>query len=242
MTTGAALGPVIIARRYQGPPDSANGGYACGVVAAAIDGPAEITLRAPPPLETPLVLATSASGLVTLRDGDTVVAEGRPASLDLEVVAPVDFAQAVAAAPSYPGFTWHPFPSCFVCGPDRAEGDGLRIFPGAVPGRGIAAAPWTPHPSVVGDDDRVRPECMWAALDCPSYFGMQVVSPQRTPALLGRLTARIHRAPRVGEPCIAAGWLLERDGRKIHTASAIFASDGEILGIARATWIELARP
>src|SRR3982750_648655 len=32
---------VVIDSRFNGPPDSANGGYTCGLVAAAIDGPAE---------------------------------------------------------------------------------------------------------------------------------------------------------------------------------------------------------
>jgi len=231
-------GATIIARRFHGPPDSANGGYACGVVAAAIDGPAEVTLRAPPPLDRPLELVAAPSGLVILRDGDAVVAEGRPTTVEIDIVAPVDLAQATEAARAYPGFARHPFPSCFVCGPDRVEGDGLRIFPGPVAGRTVAAAPWTPHPSIAGADGRVRAECLWAALDCPSYFGAEVASPVRMPALLGRLAARIERAPRVGEPCVAVGWLLERDGRKLHAASAIFAGDGELLGVARATWIE----
>jgi hypothetical protein len=234
--------PVVIARRFHGPPDSGNGGYVCGLVAAAVadagDG-AEVTLRSPPPLETPLELATTAGGAV-LRAGDAVIAEARAAPLAIDVVAPVSLDDATAAAGNFPGFAWHPFPSCFVCGPARAEGDGLRIFPGPVADRGIAAAPWTPHASL-GDAGAVRPEHVWAALDCPSYFGMQAVSPARVTALLGRLAARIHRLPRVGEPCVAAGWLLGRDGRKIHAATAIFTADGELLGASRATWIDTQR-
>jgi hypothetical protein len=235
---------VVIARRFHGPPDSGNGGYVCGLVAAAIadavDGAAEITLRSPPPLETPLELATTPGGAV-LRAGDAVVAEGKAAPLVLDVVAPVSLDDATAAARGCPGFAWHPFPSCFVCGPARADGDGLRIFPGPIAGRDIAAAPWTPHPSLADGSDTVRPEHLWAALDCPSYFGMQAVSPARVTALLGRLAARIHRLPRVGEPCVAAGWLLGRDGRKIHAATAVFTADGELLGASRATWIETQR-
>ena len=44
-----------------------------------------------------------------------------------------------------------------MCGPDRAEGDGLRVFPGPVAGRGLWAAPWTPDPSVAGADGRALP-------------------------------------------------------------------------------------
>jgi hypothetical protein len=228
----------VIARRFHGPPTSANGGYACGVVAAPIEGVAQVTLRTPPPLERPMQLVVTGTA-VTLRDGDTVVADGAPANLELEPVAPVSLDEAIAAARAYPGFAWHPFPSCFVCGPDRAEGDGLRIFPGPVAGRTVAAAPWTPHASLDDGRGHVRREAVWAALDCPSYFGMQVVAPERITALLGRLVARIDRAPRIDEPCVAVGWLLGRDGRKIHAGSALYAADGELLGLARATWIEV---
>ncbi|MCJ9705122.1 hypothetical protein MOV74_28970, partial [Bradyrhizobium sp. SHOUNA76] len=46
--------PIIIDKRYCGPPNSGNGGYVCGRLARHIPGGAEITLRAPPPLDTPL--------------------------------------------------------------------------------------------------------------------------------------------------------------------------------------------
>ena len=42
---------VTIARRYRGPLDSANGGYAAGLLGARLGGTAEVTLRLPPPLE-----------------------------------------------------------------------------------------------------------------------------------------------------------------------------------------------
>ena len=77
---------------------------------------------------------------------------------------------------SYPGCGSHPFPTCFACGTDRAEGDGLRIFPGPVAdqdGATRVAATWTPHPSVAEDfhayvDDHRAPRwpLTWAALDC----------------------------------------------------------------------------
>lgn len=39
---------VTIARRYRGPLDSANGGYAAGLLGARLGGTAEVTLRLPP--------------------------------------------------------------------------------------------------------------------------------------------------------------------------------------------------
>ncbi len=50
---------IIIDKRYCGPPNSGNGGYVCGRLARYIPGGAEVTLRAPPPLDKQLdVVAT----------------------------------------------------------------------------------------------------------------------------------------------------------------------------------------
>ena len=40
---------IVIKSRFNGPPDSGNGGYVCGVVASAVEGPSIVTLRKPPP-------------------------------------------------------------------------------------------------------------------------------------------------------------------------------------------------
>jgi hypothetical protein len=42
-----------------------------------------------------------------------------------------------------------------------------------------------------------------------------------------------------GANCVAMGWPIERDGRKLLAGSAIFSAEGEPLARARATWIEL---
>jgi hypothetical protein len=48
---------LVIDPRYRGPEDSANGGYACGRIAALAGGEVEVTLRAPPPLGVALAVA-----------------------------------------------------------------------------------------------------------------------------------------------------------------------------------------
>lgn len=228
-----------IDRRYCGPPTSANGGYACGLVAALVDGDAEVTLRAPPPLDQPLVLERVDGG-AQLRAGDQIIATAAPTTLDLVAPPPVSFAEAERATQRYPWTKGHPYPTCFGCGPERAAGDGLRIFPGAVEGRRVAAAPFTPDASLAGADGRVRPEIVWAALDCPSWFGMYCFDPDwKEMVLLGRLAAHLQARPRVGDRCVAAGWSIGRQGRKIHCGSALFSETGALLAIARATWIAL---
>ena len=55
--------PVVIAQRFNGPPGSGHGGYSAGRAAALVDAQTtEVTLRRPPPLETPLTVARRDGG------------------------------------------------------------------------------------------------------------------------------------------------------------------------------------
>lgn len=230
---------ITIPRRFCGPPGSANGGYACGVAAAHLaDGsaPVEVTLRSPPPLDAPIDVER-VDNLVLLRHGERVVAEVVHTQLTVAPPDPVSFAAATEAARGYPWHVGHPFPGCFVCGPHRGEGDGLRIFPGALAGRGLAAAPWIPPASLADADGWVAPEIVWAALDCPSWFGLTCFHPWEGLALLGRLAVEIRQRPRAGERLACVGWLVSRRGRKVHAGSALFAEDGELRALGQATWI-----
>src|SRR5689334_16855877 len=82
---------VIIEKRFCGPPRSANGGYTCGLLAAHIDGDAEITLLAPPPLGRQLDVVVSEGG-VELKNDATTLARGRSISLDLPEIPRVTLA------------------------------------------------------------------------------------------------------------------------------------------------------
>lgn len=225
---------VIIERRFCGPPQSGNGGYSCGVVAEGVSGVVTVTLRLPPPLDRPLTF--SGDGERTrLTDGERLVGEATKATLDLEVPEPPGLDVATEASRHYAGFEAHPFPGCFVCGPDREPGDGLRIFPGRVGDTQTVAAPWTPDESLRGKDGLIDRRHVWAALDCPSFFGL-ASGPM---ALLGRLTAAIDRLPEVGEPLVVIGWPIDSDGRKSFAGSALASREGEVFARAAATWIEI---
>jgi hypothetical protein len=238
--TGAET--IIIARRFNGPPESGNGGYVCGRLAAYIEGPAQVTLRQPPPLETPLEVVRDGSH-VRLLAGGALIAEAEPASLSLEVPPAPSFAGAEAAVAGFPGFENHYLPTCFVCGTERRPGDGLCLYPGQVAGRtdGLLACPWVITPDLADTGGRVRPEFVWSALDCPGAFSVQWAEPG-TLCLLGRLTARIDERPQSGARCIVAGWPIGRDGRKRYAGTAVYAEDGRCLARASAVWIELKQP
>ncbi len=225
-----------IPSRFRGPPDSGNGGYSAGLLARHLAGVSEVTLRKPPPLEAELSLHVGAE-LTTLAHGDTLIAEARPASLELDVPSAPSYERAASASANYVGHQRHHFPSCFVCGPGRAPGDGLRIFPGAEPGERAVVAPWTPDVSLGSEADGVPFEVVWAALDCAGYFAS--AAPEYPIALLGRMTAEIVRRPRHGERCVVTGWSLGREGRKLYAATAVFGHDGLLCGRARQTWIAL---
>jgi hypothetical protein len=230
---------VVIDERFCGPPGSANGGYACGRTAAPLRGPVEVTLRVPPPLGRPLALEHG-DGRSVLRDGDVLVAEGRETTLELDVPAPVSWPEAQAATARYPWRDRHPYPTCFVCGPRRTPGDGLCVYAGPVEGRDVFAAPWTPDASLGDDGAAVRREFAWAALDCPSGIVTDLLGDDVGRMLLGRLTADLRLPVEVGADYVLQAWPLERDGRKLHTASALFSAAGELHAVARAVWIEVA--
>jgi hypothetical protein len=236
---------IRIDRRFCGPPDSGNGGYTCGRVAEHVPASAEVTLRRPPPLETPLRVEADAGGAVRVLDGDALVAEGAATSADLgvNVPEPVDIGDAERAAARSPLREHpedHPFPTCFVCGPQRRRGDGLRVLVGPVAGRDVAADTWTPGADLA-DDGVVRPEFVWAALDCSGGVASWLVEPlDGNPYVLGRLAVRIPGVVRAGEPHAVVGWRIGRDGRKLTAGSAIFTAAGDLAGVARATWVQLA--
>ena len=155
--------------RFCGPPASGNGGYTCGMVARDLGGVVECTLRSPVPLEKSLRVEHSAAGAV-LRSGDRVIIEANSTTLNIEPPAPVSLETAMEVSSASPALDLrHPFPTCFVCGPARDAGDGLRIFPAPVNGNLYAAA-WLPAAEFGNATGDLNPEFLWAALDCPTGF------------------------------------------------------------------------
>jgi hypothetical protein len=223
-----------IERRFRGPAQSGNGGYVCGRIARHVPGTATVRLAIPPPLETPLEVDVT-DGVVRLMSGTTLVGEGRAAELDIDVPAPVSLAAATESSKHYHGFDTHTFPSCFVCGPQREPGDGLRIFAGQVSGREVVAAPWVVDASL---GSPTANEFLWAALDCPGGFALW--SPREgTTVVLGQLTGSIRGQVRPGDKCVAMGWPLQVEGRKRFAGSAVFSASGELVALGRAIWIEV---
>lgn len=223
--------------RFRGPPRSGNGGYTCGRIAKHLQGAVTVRLKAAPPLETELRLESTESDARLFHD-TTLVGEGKRSQLDLRAEPCPPYEAAEHAAESFVGFRFHRLPGCFVCGPERTRGDGLRIFPGSVGGTSTYAAPWTPDPSLGDESDYVRPELLWSALDCTGAFALMPM-PDDVLIVLGELTASITGRVKVGDPCVVLGWPLGTDGRKRMAGTAVYAPGGSLVALARAVWIEV---
>jgi hypothetical protein len=230
---------LAIPARFNGPPDSGHGGYSAGLAASLVEGPAEVALRAPPPLETPLAVERREDGSAALLDGDRLVLEARPADVDVDVPEPVSVEEAVAAEEGSPFLDEsHPFPTCFACGPKRAEGEGLRLFAGSVAGRELFATAWTPASEFATDGVTVDPLFVWTALDCPSSapaMGAGTI-------VLASIAADLRAPVTVDEPHVIGSWEIAHDGRKRHSGVALWDAFGEVCAVGRALWIELLRP
>jgi hypothetical protein len=225
-----------IPSRFNGPLESGNGGYCSGVVAGFLEGPVEVTLRRPVPLDTPLAVVSENDGVVRVLEGEALVAEARSApELELEVPEPVSADEARLAATRYRGRPDGLFSRCFVCG--LAREDAFGVFAGKVEGRELVASPWTPPAWTADAAGHVLPEFVWAVLDCPTYFAVYMNGEQPL-SVLGRLTARIDGPVSADQEHVVIAWPIGTEGRKHHAGSAVLSRDGETLAVARALLIE----
>lgn len=238
--------PLIIGRRFNGPATSGNGGYVAGAIAARLGGGAvQVTLRAPTPLDVPLQLRPLGEGGISLHEGETLIAEAVPTTLPNDIPAAPDPARAEAAGAlgrmtARQRLGQEDYETCFGCG-IRREHDGLCIVPTEVdPALGVVAALWTPDASLPTDKTgALRPEIVWAALDCPAGFAWSNrLNP--TPLMMtGRMSAQVLQPVRPGEPCVVIGWPMGQEGRKYHAGTAIFDAQGRLAAQSLQLWLEL---
>lgn len=82
-----------------------------------------------------------------------------------------------------------------------------------------------PDATLVAPDGHIKPEFVWAALDCPGGWAVAVF--QREPQiLLGQLTVEIVCPLPGGEQYVAVGWPIAKEGRKCRAGTAIFSTPG----------------
>lgn len=232
---------VMISSQFNGPPKSANGGYASGLIASALkdagyQGAVEVSLHVPPPLDAPLILSVD-DGLSVLLNGDVKVGTGKPAVLDLTVPV-LPSSPVLVGKPHNPSGKFEPFDICFVCGNARAPGDGLCLHAERVEGyEGLVAAPWDIHSSFIGEDGYVLPEFIWSALDCPGYFACAYGEA----ALLARFVVEVIKPLTGDKSAHVFGWSLDPDkkelGRKRRCGTAVVDAAGQVVAKAEALWV-----
>lgn len=243
-TNAARLGhdgrvQITIPSRYCGPATSGNGGWTAGSLAAAVredldvGSPVTVRLSAPPPLDRPLeVRAGGDAVLATLGDGSVTIATATAAGpWTADPVPYVDPATAAATASGY-ATDEHPFPHCFVCGPARLPGDGMRLTPGPL-SAGRSACLWRPADT---QDGPVTEPAVWAALDCPGGWASDIVG---RPMVLGTMTAQVLAPVPSEQTHVVTGRLDSESGRVSRTSSSLWSTDGVLLARAEAVWVRV---
>lgn len=232
---------VRIDARFNGPPNCGNGGYAAGCIAIAAGATVAVRLHQAVPLECELAVEPVGADEWNVRRDEELIASAQRTRVVLDVPDAVSYIEARGVSTHYVGFHKHAYGTCFVCGPQRQPGDGLRIFAGSVPGTNTVAAPWLPDESLDDGAGKVRPEFIWAALDCPGYFARAhdatPTGPRLRSALLGQFAVHIDRPVHIDEPCVIIGWPIRMEGRKHYIGTALFDEDGERCAVGAATWI-----
>lgn len=250
---------ITIADRFRGPPRSGNGGYVggrfAGLLGALPDGAAEVTLRSPVPLDTPMTVERQGDNHVSVMSGDTLVAEVVASKLKLDVPKPPGFedalraqseapslqvregflAEAPAAGAQMPAFQkgargFHPI--CFCCGADHD--DGLNVFASRI-SDGLVAAAWQTQKSWANEEGNLPDAFLWTALDCPGQIAFAVEG-VRT-GLLGRITAAVHRPAPAGKNYVVTAWPVTIEGKKHFAGSAVFDEDNNLIASALSVWI-----
>lgn len=225
---------ITINKRFNGPPNSGNGGYTAGIIAANLPFSSEITLRLPPPLDQPMNLLIKEKS-ATLFNGNTLIAEAKVTDLQLNILPAISFEQANKAGIAANVYESSPFQKCFVCGANRPEGDGLNIRSRTI-GHQKVAAPWIPYASLGAENGIVEEAFIWAALDCPGAWAIQ---DETQFYLLGRMATKIVQPIMVEKKYVIMGWVMETQGRKTWTGTAIYDEQGTVCAYAKGTWISV---
>jgi hypothetical protein len=229
---------IVIDHRYCGPPDAGNGGYVGGILARRLGGTVEANFRRPVPLDRELHLDQGSDGALRLYDHGNLLVEAAPSTVTLAVPEAPTLQEAEAASGRHIGrVTRTPFVRCFGCGLERGAGYGLRIFAGPSDRENLYAAPWLPESTFADADGRVRPEFVWASLDCSAGFALMGLK-LRT-FVTAQLAVDIRERPYAGAPYVVAAWVVGRGERKNVCGTALFAIDGRLLALARSLWIEV---
>ena len=92
------LQTITINERYNGPPNIANGGYVCGLLANFIEGPADVWIRKPTPMGCELSIVSRDDDSFCIMSNGDICVEAKPGILNLEMPESPGFENALTAA------------------------------------------------------------------------------------------------------------------------------------------------
>jgi hypothetical protein len=218
---------INVPSRFNGPPSSGQGGYSSALLAAQLDAPSAVSLRRPIPLDEEIAVRVDGDEARALDAAGETIAEAVAAPALAPWDGPtVGLEEARAATARFAPVPDGTFDRCFVCGRARHD-DGFGVFPGAVEGTDLVAAPWTPPTWAADDDGAILPELVWGALDCPGYFAIH--GGDLAVAFLARMQAELLAPIRAGVEYVAVGRPRRREGRKGFAATATLDAEGTVL-------------
>jgi hypothetical protein len=232
---------ITIPAHLNGPAGAANGGVAAGLLAGLLDQPGTVRFHAPIPLATPLHAERAADDTISVEAGRVLVAtvmpwDGAVDTSDL-VIPDADEVASAEQRWSTDHGARHPYPSCFGCGPDRANSDGLGLRPGFVPALGVHATAWTPPGT-----GPAPAWLVWAALDCASGGpALEGATPDQA-VVTGQLAVVIHEPVPAGADLVAVTRARRRDGPKTVVAGLLADRTTRTpLATTTSTWFTLPR-
>ncbi|MEW6017713.1 MAG: hypothetical protein AB1760_06535 [Pseudomonadota bacterium] len=235
------MAEIIVPRQFRGPPVTANGGYICGALVAAVGGKGSAMLRAGVPLDTPVRLETGEDGVVSALNAEgQVLGVAKPGGLDQIPVPPaspgVDAARAASAVSPFASRSLHR--GCFSCCIEREQGEGLGVHVGQIPGAepGLCAGLWTPHANFADADGTMPDEITWAALDCSGSMAWWIKTDSPV-GLLGTMVGEVIERPRAGETYVVVAWTRENEGRKFFAGVALYDAAGKVMAQSGQIWI-----
>ena len=230
---------IEIIPRYCCAQDSGSSGYVAGILARNFDGPTKVRLKTPPPLQSSLEIQTL-SGRTELFSQKQLIATAELTEMESPPLPPPTVIDASQARQDFLSGTTHPQPDCFVCGINRKPGDGLNIFTGQTlntRGDAIVASDWRPSRDLLDVLGFVQPEFIWAALDCPGYFGLNL-EPERL-CFLSEISAVILKDVPGDQLLMVYGWKRGHEDRQFYAGSAIADAEGTIYAHSEQTWVVL---
>lgn len=230
---------LILDPTFTGPPTTGHGGIFSGMVIrlaheSGLANANSVTLYSPPPIGRELEWVIH-NGRLHVLDGNEILATASAGSLppaDWDDAGPPT-AMTTDEAATAPG--QHPYPTCFVCGPQHPGG--MRLRPSRyTTRRGIPATRchWQPSPRLAGPRaDVVSEHFVWGALDCPGGWTMNL---SERPAVLARMSAVVHAAVRVGDTVTIEALLAVETDHQLIAVARLRAESGAILAESRSLW------